>query len=69
MAQVFNHVAQFGRFLEIHFLGDFAHFFFERRDHLARMSLKKFARLYDALAILPGANLTQARRHLISGRF
>ena len=64
-AQIFNHVAEFGRFFEIHFLRRFAHLPFQRGDHLARVPFEKLTSFGDALAILLGANFTQAHRHLI----
>ena len=63
--QILEHVPELGRFFEIEFLGRFVHFVFNGRDHLPRVSLQEITRLRHALAIQLGADLTQARRHLI----
>ena len=43
--------------------------FVEDGDHLPRFAFQKLAGLLDALAILLGADLAQAHRHLIRRRF
>ena len=69
VAQIFDHVAQFSGFFEIHFLGSLSHLFLQCGDHLSRFAFEELDRLRHAFAVLLGTNFAQAHRHLIGRGF